>query len=134
MKKVLVGGSFNLLHPGHIFFLEKARKLGDCLVVVVASDRTVLRNKGLLIMKAEARKKVLESLSIADKVVIGDDRDFMKVVRKERPAIIALGFDQELDEKMSKQIEKTGIRIVRIKSKLKGYKTRDILSSLGIRA
>jgi FAD synthetase len=127
MKKVLAGGAFSIIHPGHLFFLERAGRLGNYLVVVVANDRTVSRSKGLLVMKAEARKKVLESLSIVDKAVIGDEKDFMKVVRRERPRIIALGYDQELGLGMRKQIEKRGIRIVRIKSRLKGYRTRDIL-------
>lgn len=131
MKKVLAGGAFNIIHPGHIFFLEKARKLGGYLVVVVANDKTVRRSKGALAMKAESRKKVLESLRIVDKAVIGDERDFLKVVREERPDIIALGYDQKLDENLAKQIENLGIKTVRIRSRMKGYKTRDILSSLG---
>ena len=128
MKKVLVGGTFNLLHPGHLFFLDKARKLGDCLVVVVANDKTVLKRKGFLLMKAEARKKMLESLRIVDKAVIGDERDFLKVVRKERPDIIALGYDQELGG-LEPQIEKLGIKTARIRSHLRGYKTEDILKA-----
>jgi len=132
MKKVLAGGTFNLLHPGHIFFLEKAKELGDYLVVVVANDKTVAREKKFLVMPAEARKKVIENLRIVDKAVVGDEKDFMKVVRKERPDIIALGYDQELGS-LEKQIESLGIKIVRIKSRLKGYKTEDILSTLGIK-
>ena len=132
MKKVLAGGTFNLLHPGHVLFLEKARELGGYLVVVVASDRTVLRRKGFLLMKAADRKKMLESLRMVDKAVIGDGKDFMKVVRKERPDIIALGFDQELDEGMRKQIESIGIKTIRIRSRAAGYKTEDILKPFGI--
>jgi FAD synthetase len=134
MKKVLVGGAFNIIHPGHIFFLGKARKLGDYLVVVVANDKTVLRSKGLLVMRAESRKRILESLRMVDKAVIGDERDFMKVVRTEKPDIIALGYDQDLGS-LKGQMEKSGIkcRIVRIKSRLRGYKTEGILNSLGIK-
>jgi len=126
MRKVLVGGTFNLVHPGHIFFLEKAKEKGDYLVVVVANDKTVLRRKGFLLMKAEARRKMLESLSVVDKAVVGDGKDFLKVVRKERPDVIVLGYDQELGE-LQPQIEKLGIKIARIRSRLKGYKTEDIL-------
>jgi len=133
MKKVLAGGTFNIIHPGHIFFLEKAKELGDYLVVVVANDKTVLRNKGFLSMHAAGRKKVLESLRIVDKAVIGDEKDFMKVVRKERPGIIALGYDQKLDGDLKKQIESLGIKTVRIKSRLMGYKTENILTTSGIK-
>ena len=131
MKKILVGGTFNLVHPGHLYFLEKARELGDFLVVVIANDKTVLREKGFLLMPAEARKAVLESLRIVDKAVIGDERDFLKVVRREKPDIIALGYDQQM-ENLREGIEKLGVqcRIVRIKSHLGGYKTEKILKGL----
>jgi FAD synthetase len=134
MKKVLAGGTFNLVHPGHILFLQKAKELGDYLVVVVANDKTVLKSKGFLLMPAGARKKILENLRMVDKVVIGDEKDFMKVVRKEKPDIIALGYDQELGG-LRKQIERSGIKckIVRIKSRLEGYKTEGILNSLRIK-
>ena len=118
-----------MVHPGHLLFLEKAKKLGDCLVVVVANDKTVLREKGFLLMKAEARKKILESLKMVDRAVIGDERDFLKVVRRERPDIIALGYDQELGS-LQRQVEKLGIKTVRIRSRLEGYKTEKILRSL----
>ncbi|MCX6814050.1 MAG: FAD synthase [Candidatus Aenigmarchaeota archaeon] len=133
MKKVLAGGTFNLLHPGHIFFLEKAKELGDYLVVVVANDKTVAREKKFLVMPAAARKKIIEKMRMVDKAVIGDEKDFMKVVRKERPDIIALGYDQKIDEEMlTRQTEKIGLkcRIVRINSSLKGYKTERILRVL----
>jgi FAD synthetase len=133
MRKVLAGGTFNILHPGHILFLEKAKKLGDYLVVVVANDKTVIRNKGFLSMPAQARKKVIESMRIVDKAVIGDEKDFMKVVRKERPDIIALGYDQRLDKNLERQIESLGIKTVRIKSRIRGYKTENILSTSGIK-
>jgi cytidyltransferase-like protein len=90
MKKVLTGGVFNTIHQGHIWFLKKAKELGDCLIVVVANDKTVLKKKPL-IKPQEERKEALERLGIADKVVIGDERDFLKVVKKERPKVVALG-------------------------------------------
>lgn len=130
MKKVLAGGTFNIIHPGHILFLEKAKALGDYLVVVVANDKTVMKRKGTLVMPAEARKKVVEGLKMVDKVVVGDEKDFLKVVRKERPDIIAIGYDQKINEKkLESQLVRQGIKckIVRIKSSLTGYKTKKIL-------
>jgi glycerol-3-phosphate cytidylyltransferase-like family protein len=62
-----------------------------------------------------------------------EENSFFKTLEWIKPDIIALGYDQELDGKMRKQIEPMGIRIVRIKSSLKGYKTRDILNSLETR-
>jgi FAD synthetase len=125
-KKVLSGGAFNLLHPGHIHFLEESKKLGDELVVVVASDKTVLRNKERLLHKAKERAERIDALSFVDKTVIGDDNDMSRVLVEEKPSIIALGYDQ--DEAFVKELlQRTDIRcdIVRIE-KLKDYSTKKI--------
>ena len=126
-KKVLAGGTFNIIHPGHILFLEKAKSLGDHLTVVVASDKTVLRQKGL-VMPAGARARVVASLKPVDKVVIGHQSDFFRVVLSERPDIIALGYDQKPDDVIL-QARKVGIKVVRIRSSDRRYKTQEILQN-----
>lgn len=122
MKKVLAGGTFNMLHPGHIWFLKKAKSLGDFLIVVVANDKTVLKKKTLLRPQGK-RKKALEKLGIADNVVIGDERDFLKVVREERPGIIALGYDQKFE---SEKLKPFGCRVVRI-PRFGSYSTKGMI-------
>ncbi len=122
MKKVLAGGVFNTIHPGHVRFLKKAKSLGDFLVVVVANDKTVLKKKPLL-KPQEERKRALERLGIADKVIIGDEKDFLRVVKKEKPDVIALGYDQEFDKEKLKSL---GCRMVRIK-RFGSYSTREII-------
>ncbi len=135
MKKVLAGGSFVLPHQGHIFFLERARELGDYLVVVIASDETLRKKKKPLLLSAEKRKKLIERLGIADKVIIGSSSDFLEPVRKERPDIIVLGYDQRFSKELLKRIkeELPNCKIVRMHSKLKGYSTTSILKKLGIK-
>jgi len=134
MKKVLAGGTFNLIHQGHIFFLKKARELGDSLVVVIASDRTVKGSGKPLLLSASQRKEVVESLGIADRVVIGSETDFFKVVEAERPDIIALGYDQELDKKLKSKIKQIlpKCKITRVE-KLEGHSTSAMLRQLGIK-
>ncbi len=130
VKKILVGGVFNLIHKGHIFFLKKAKEFGDYLIVVIASNRTACLTKKYPVIDQRIRKKNLEALGIADKVVVGGEMDFMNVVRKERPNVIVLGHDQKMSEKELKKILiKEGIdcEIMRIKEKLKGYKTSKII-------
>jgi FAD synthetase len=129
MKKVLAGGAFNVIHPGHVWFLKRAKSLGDCLIVVVANDRTVLKRKPLIKPQGD-RKKALEGLGIADKILIGDKKDFLRVVRRERPDIIALGYDQEFDEK---KLEALGCRVVRI-PKYGSHSTSKILEKKRQRA
>ncbi|MBN2330920.1 MAG: NUDIX domain-containing protein [Candidatus Aenigmarchaeota archaeon] len=125
-KKVLAGGAFNLVHPGHIHFLERARELGDELVVVVASDKTVLKAGKQLLFPAGIRARMVGSIGFVSKAVIGDERDMLKVVRAERPDVIAMGYDQDV-RGMKAQLNSAGItcKVVRV-GKLKGYSTKRI--------
>ncbi len=130
MKKVLVGGVFNLIHKGHEFFLRKSKEYGDYLIVVVASNRTAYLTKKYPILDQRTRKKNLEATGIADKVVIGDEIDFMKVVRREKPNVIVLGHDQKMSEKeLGVMLTREGIdcEVVRIKEVLKGYRTSKLI-------
>lgn len=133
MKKVLAGGRFNIIHPGHVYFLEKAKALGDYLVVVVANDKTVRRSKQALIFPASERKKMVESLRCVDRVRIGYNigakDSYWRVIEKEKPNIIALGYDQKVKKNvLKKYCEDVGIscEVVRI-GNYKGYHTKKII-------
>ncbi len=120
---VLVGGTFNIIHPGHVWFLKRARALGDRLVVVVAHDRTVRAARKRLVFPARHRAAMVASLEFVDKVIIGYwPPDLEKMIRNVKPNIIALGYDQNL------KIDKIdpSIKIVRIK-KFSDYSTKEIL-------
>jgi FAD synthetase len=108
--RVLAGGCFNAIHKGHIYFLREAKKLGDELIVVIANDA---HNNKPYAVKATIRKKSLDSLGIANKAVIGEKDGFIGTVLKERPDVIALGYNQELPPDV---IEKfSNLKVVRIK-------------------
>jgi len=133
MKKVMIAGKFNPLHPGHVFFFEKAKKFGDYLVVVVAHDKTIRDQNIPLILDSNERKKLIENVESVDKVVIGDCEDRFKIVVSEKPDIIVLGYDQEMDEKwIEKNVKKNKLntKVVRIKDKLDGYKSSIIRKKL----
>ena len=88
-------GTVDLLHEGHKFYLNEAKKLGDYLVVVVARDETVEAVKKQPPLNNEkVRVHNLQQLRIADKVILGNTGDKLKVVEDEKPAVIALGYDQ----------------------------------------
>lgn len=136
-RKVMVGGTFSIVHPGHIFFLKKAKSLGDYLIVIIASDETVLKNKKPLILSAEERKQIIGSLKFVNSVRIGFEinniSDYLKVVRLEKPDIIALGYDQKINEEdLKKMIKNAGLNcdVVRIKEKLNDYSTGRILERI----
>ena len=132
MKKVLVGGVFNIVHPGHKFFFSKAREYGNYLIVVVANNKTALMTKKYSVLDENARKKNIEKLKLADKVVVGHETDFMETVRIEMPDVIVLGYDQKISEKkLTKQLSNENIKckVVRIKDFLKGHKTSKLIKN-----
>ena len=95
-KRVLVFGTFDLIHPGHIYFLKKAKKQGDALIVIIARDQTVKRiKKKKPLYNEDQRKKQVKDLKIADKVFLGNRIDKYRIIRKYSPDIICLGYDQK---------------------------------------
>ncbi len=100
LKVVLAGGVFDIIHPGHIHTLNAAKELGDVLVVVVATDNTAVKmKKRNPLHSQEQRQELINSLSMVDLCLIGQERDMFKTVNRVRPQIIALGYDQIHQEK-----------------------------------
>ena len=97
---VLAGGVFDIIHPGHIHTLNDAKKLGDLLVVVVATDKTAIKmKKREPLHSAELRQELVSSLTMVDLCIIGDEGDIFRTVDLVKPQIIALGYDQTHQEK-----------------------------------
>ncbi len=114
----MVFGTFDILHPGHINFLRQAKKHGQ-LIAVIARDRTVKRLKGKKpIHNENLRLKLVERSGLADKVILGSKTDKYAAIKKYRPNIIALGYDQThfLDQ-LGNQIKKIKLnaKIIRLK-------------------
>ncbi len=94
--KVLVFGTFDQLHPGHLFLLEEARNRGE-LSVVVARDSNVMKMKGKEAVQSESeRKRAIEEAFPDANVILGDPKDFLVPVRAVNPDLIILGYDQKL--------------------------------------
>jgi len=135
-KKVMATGTFDLLHPGHIYFLKEAKKLGDKLVVVVATDATVRKLKHEPVNPEHVRLSLIKELKMVDEAYLGYEDDMYRIVEEVKPDIIALGFDQVHDEnKIRNELRKRNInaRVVRLKefkngSDLEG--TRKIISKI----
>lgn len=117
MVRVMASGVFDILHPGHLHFLEEAKKLGDELVVVVATDKTVRARKHEPMTPQDMRLKMMAALRVVDRAVLGNDGDMFEIVEEVKPDIIALGFDQHHGEDEIKiEMEKRGLKaeIVRL--------------------
>ncbi|HEY6239020.1 MAG TPA: adenylyltransferase/cytidyltransferase family protein [Thermoplasmata archaeon] len=99
MVRVMATGVFDLLHPGHLYFLEQARRLGDELVVVVARDQTARRLKREPYVPEHMRRQMVEALKPVDRAILGSTTDIYSTVLEVRPDIIALGYDQVWNER-----------------------------------
>jgi len=111
----MVFGTFDIIHPGHLFLLKEAKKMGDQLIVVIARDQTVNEIKKIKSKNKEKdRLKNINDLKIADKVILGNEGDKYQVIRDEKPDVIALGYDQSaFTQGLTKNFSE--IKIVRLK-------------------
>ena len=107
-KRVMAVGVFDILHLGHLHYLQEARKLGDELVVVVATDEMVRRRKHQPIIAEEMRLEMVRGLEPVDDAILGDPNDQLKSVERLRPDIIALGYDDyhKVDELKARLAER----------------------------
>ena len=111
MVKVMATGAFDLLHLGHIYFLKEAKKLGDTLAVVVATDSTVRKLKHEPVNPEQIRLDLIKELKIVDNAYLGHENDIYEILNEIKPDIIALGYDQLHDEKtIEKELKKRNIK------------------------
>ncbi|HEY4822896.1 MAG TPA: adenylyltransferase/cytidyltransferase family protein [Candidatus Bathyarchaeia archaeon] len=121
-KTVLATGAFDLLHPGHLRFLEASKKAGGPrakLIVVVARDTTVLRRKGQKpVMPEDQRREMVAALKPVNRAVLGHEEvDFLGTLRQVQPNIVCVGHDQNDIKKTVEKIiqdERLPIRVVQI--------------------
>lgn len=113
MVRVMASGVFDILHTGHISYLEQAKALGDELYVVVASDNTVRKNKHEPITPERMRVRIVSALKPVDVAMIGNDSgDMFAILDEVRPDVIVLGFDQKFDENtLSEELKKRSFDI-----------------------
>jgi FAD synthetase len=120
---VLASGAFDLIHYGHIYYLQEAKKAGGSaayLTVIVARDKTIERLKGRRpILPEVQRRAVVEALKPVDEAILGfEDLSFREVILRLKPDVIAVGYDQRnIEEEVRRTIDESGlsIRVVRIR-------------------
>lgn len=116
-KIVLASGTFDLLHLGHVKYLEEAKKAGGKnarLVVIVARDRTVEERKGRKpVMPEDHRRALVESLKVVDQALLGyEDFDIAQVIEQLKPDVIAIGYDQDnIENQVRQTIAKKGFNV-----------------------
>jgi len=121
-KVVLASGTFDLLHFGHVKYLEEAKKAGGKnaeLIVIVARDSTVEKRKGKkTVMPEDQRRSLVESLKVVDEAILGfEDFSIDKVIEKINPDVIAVGHDQDgIEREVRKAIaeKKLNVQVAKI--------------------
>src|SRR5215216_2951593 len=136
IKVVLVGGVFDLIHPGHIHTLKAAKAEGDVLVVVIARTSTAIKIRGRkkIFHDEVLRQELVSSLSFVDLAIIGKEGTLYDTVEYVRPDIIALGYDQTHSEKdvaYNCQTRNLNVRVIRLNTPTPRTKSSNIKNELG---
>ncbi|WP_049920970.1 adenylyltransferase/cytidyltransferase family protein [Halopiger djelfimassiliensis] len=108
-RTVIAQGTFDILHPGHVHYLEEAAAMGDTLYVIVAR-RTNVDHKAAPICPATQRRDVVGALEAVDEAILGHESDIFVPIEEIDPDVIALGHDQHHDEaELEAELERRGI-------------------------
>jgi FAD synthetase len=101
---VVATGVFEILHPGHITYLEESKKLGTKLIVVVARDETAKERKRRPVISERQRLHMVRELKPVDEAILGGEGDIYKTIEKLKPDILTIGPDQEFDPQEVEEI------------------------------
>lgn len=134
LKVVMIGGAFEIIHPGHLHTIEQAKTLGDTLVVVVATDKNIVKNKGREpVTKQEWRVKLVSAVKGVDVSLQGGSGSIYDTLERVRPDIVALGYDQihnPGDIEAEARRRGLDLAVVRLTSPLPEVKTSKIVNTL----
>lgn len=131
-KTVFTNGCFDLLHPGHVDLLERARKLGDRLVVGLNSDESIraIKGSGRPIQGQEARKAVLESIRSVDEVIIFDESTPERIIKEIKPQVLVKGGDWDVREIVGADVVSSYGGEVHVLPLLKGFSTSSLVEAI----
>ncbi|MBI2654280.1 FAD synthase [Candidatus Woesearchaeota archaeon] len=120
MKKVMCAGTFDIIHPGHLYYLSEAKKYGDKLIVVVARDDTSETFKGKKpVHNEKGRLEQVRMLKIVDEAVLGHLGNIFNIIEEIKPDVICLGYDQNVQkQELEEELNKRGLKaeVIRINS------------------
>jgi FAD synthetase len=137
-KIVLVGGCFDVLHLGHITFLEKAKEKGDILIILLESDKNIKENKGKdrPINNQTNRAKFLSKLKMVDKVIklpyMKSDEEYFKIIKKIKPQVIAVSEKDENLDKKKRQAKEIGAKLLKVTKIIPHQSTSRIIEIIKI--
>ena len=136
-KSVLVGGCFDLIHFGHLKFLEAAKKEGNFLIVALESDEFIKKHKRKLPVHTQVeRAEILSNLNMVDLIILlpffQTNKDYFELVKQVFPSIIAVTQgDKQLENKKS-QAKLIGAEVKEVVTNLKNFSTRNIAKAFNL--
>jgi D-beta-D-heptose 7-phosphate kinase/D-beta-D-heptose 1-phosphate adenosyltransferase len=128
-RVVFTNGVFDLLHPGHVRYLQAARALGDALIVAINSDRSVRANKGPArpVIPERERAEIVAALACVDAVVVFDQETPAEIIGAVQPDVLVKGADWAADAIVGRDtVEARGGRVVRMPVE-PGWSSSDII-------
>ena len=131
-KVVFTNGVFDLIHPGHIRYLRKARSLGDLLVVALNSDESVRRLKGAdrPILPQHERARIVASFEMVDYVTLFDEDTPLEIISALRPDVLVKGGDYQLHEIVGREtVESNGGKVIAVPFE-KGFSSTNIIDRI----
>ncbi len=116
----MCAGTFDTIHPGHLYYLSEAKKFGDKLIVVVSRDETSEKFKGKKpVHNEKERLEQVRSLEIVDEAVLGRQGNIFKIIEEIKPDVICLGYDQKVQkQELEDELKKRNLKaeVIRIGS------------------
>ncbi len=131
-RVVFTNGCFDLLHPGHVRYLQQARALGDALIVALNSDRSVreLKGPGRPILNENERAEVMAALGCVDYVTIFDNTTPREIITTLLPDILVKGGDWSISNIVGREeVEAAGGQVMSL-SFVDGYSTSDVIERI----
>jgi len=135
-KTVLVGGCFDIIHPGHILFLEAAKREGDVLILLLESDENIKKRKGKTrpINSQKNRQIVVSAISDVDYIIplvgVTTDEEYDKIMTQIRPEVIAITDGDSQTEKRRKQCESIGAQLKVVIKKIDNKSTTALINEI----
>ncbi|MDD4027246.1 MAG: adenylyltransferase/cytidyltransferase family protein [Candidatus Shapirobacteria bacterium] len=133
---VLVGGCFDVVHLGHITFLEKAKEKGDILVILLESDENIKKNKGQNrpINNQENRAKFLTKLKIVDRIIklpeMKSDEEYLEIIKKIKPKVVAVSENDVNLNKKKEQAKIVGAKLIEVTKTVPQQSTSKIIEDI----
>ena len=131
-KIVFTNGCFDLIHPGHVHYLKKAKSFGDVLIVAINSDKSVRKLKGVdrPIMSWNSRADIIQGLESVDYVIKMNENNPISLIKKIKPDIHVKGGDYKINELSERQAVINSGGMVKIVKYLSGLSTSQLISKI----